>query len=744
MNDNEKYIEEFLKDIPFDAPNSRHRDELKMQLLSAFPKHRLQPTVHTVHVWRIIMNKPLVKLAVAAVIIVAVLIGLNILPISGGVALAEVLDKVRDIKTVFYKTKADIKGLPGTPADQITHITTEVKLSYDKGVRINSQIQLPQRTVKTDTYILFDKRVLYTLMPADKKYIEMTLTDELMEKMDSEGGDPVTLLKAMAGCEHVDLGHDTINGIEVWGIEATDPVLGTKLGSALSSGMFDSIVVRLWVDVKTKLPVRLTAQGSSKNGEISMDCVIDEFQWDVEIDPAELEPAIPEDYELLGQATWDVGNEGEDIVEVLEFFAEYTDGKYPSSLSTMTVAQEIVGPLRQKLAPYQSSGGLPKEVLDKLMKLDRVGQMYAALENESKDPAYYGNKVTAEFPHAVLLRWKIGDDRYRVVFGDLSIRNVTSDELGRLEAAPLNPQSKAIKPQPADGLIGTQIEGLELSWMPRAHATGHIVYIGTGSDALKLLTEVSDSTPTVTPDLERGVTYYWRVDEVQSDGSIVAGDVWSFSPGGLVGWWKLDEGSGGTVADSSGNNLHGTIAGNPAWIDGATGKALQFDGDGDYVDLGNDSSLNLTAQITVAAWIKVNTFDCEWQAIITKGDGSWRLQRNGTQGSIEFACTGAFVPGALVGSLFGTVSVNDGQWHHITGTYDGSMICLYVDGEHDIASDAAGSIEVNDSNLFIGANAEKPNRNFNGSIDDVRIYSYALSAEEVQAISADRNPGPEK
>ena len=744
MNDNEKYIEEFLKDIPFDAPDSRHRNELKMQLLSAFPKHRLQPTVQTAGIRRIIMNKPVVKLAVAAVIVVAVLIGLNILPISGGVALAEVLDKVRDIKTVFYRTKADIKGLPGAPAEQVTHITTEVKLSYDKGVRIKSRIQLPQRTTERDTYILFDKRVLYTFIPADKEYIQMTLTDELMEKMDSESGDPVTLLKAMADCQHVDLGHDTVNGIKVWGIEATDPVLGTKLGSVLSSGMFDGIVVRLWVEVETKLPVRLTAQGSAKNGEISMDLVIDGFQWDVEIDPAELEPVIPEDYELLGQATWDVTNEGEDIVEVLEFFAEYTDGKYPSSLSTMTVAREITGPLRQKLAQYQPSGGLPKEVMAKAMKLDRVGMMYATLEKEGKDPAYYGDKVTAEFPHAVLLRWKIGDNKYRVVFGDLSSKDVASEELAVLEAAPLNPQSKAIKPQPADGLIGMQIEDLELSWMPGANATGHKVYLGTSSDALKLLAEVSDSTSIVVPALERGVTYNWRVDEVQSDDSVITGDVWSFSPGGLIGWWKFDDGAGGTAADSSGNNLHGTIAGNPAWIDGMADKALKFDGDGDYVDLGNDSSFNMTSQITVAAWIKVDTFDCEWQAVITKGDGSWRLQRNGTQGSIEFACTGAFVPGAQVGSLFGTVGINDGKWHHIAGTYDGSRICLYVDGRLDIASEAAGSINVNDYSLFIGANAEKPDRNFKGSIDDVRIYSYALSAEEVKTISAGQNPGPEK
>ena len=99
MNDNEKYIEEYVKDIPFDAPDSKHRDELKKELLNAFPKHRLQPTVRTVGVWRTIMNSRTSKLAAAAAIILAVFLALNFFDKTSGIVWAEVVKRLEDIKT---------------------------------------------------------------------------------------------------------------------------------------------------------------------------------------------------------------------------------------------------------------------------------------------------------------------------------------------------------------------------------------------------------------------------------------------------------------------------------------------------------------------------------------------------------------------------------------------------------------------------------------------------------------------
>jgi hypothetical protein len=80
------------------------------------------------------------------------------------------------------------------------------------------------------------------------------------------------------------------------------------------------------------------------------------------------------------------------------------------------------------------------------------------------------------------------------------------------------------------------------------------------------------------------------------------------------------------------------------------------------------------------------------------------------------------------------VDVDDGQWHHAAGVYDGQTLSLYVDGVHDVSTKAAGRIRESDKAVLIGENAEKPGRFWNGLIDDVRIYSYGLTAQEVAAL----------
>ena len=194
--------------------------------------------------------------------------------------------------------------------------------------------------------------------------------------------------------------------------------------------------------------------------------------------------------------------------------------------------------------------------------------------------------------------------------------------------------------------------------------------------------------------------------------------------------------SGPTARDSAGSN-HGTVIGDGLWrpYDGRIDGAMEFDGIGDQIDCGNGPAFAIRDQITVTAWIRVNRFDRDYQAIVTKGDSAFRLQRARNTSALEFACSGVQVPGTTYGNIYGTIPVNDGQWHHAAGVYDGQTISLFIDGQLDVSSTATGRINLNSWPVLIGENAQIPMRYWNGWIDDVRVYSAALPQSQIQLLS---------
>jgi len=184
---------------------------------------------------------------------------------------------------------------------------------------------------------------------------------------------------------------------------------------------------------------------------------------------------------------------------------------------------------------------------------------------------------------------------------------------------------------------------------------------------------------------------------------------------------------------------NGILVGGPTYKAGVIGQAIDLDGSGDYVNCGNGSLFNLTKQLTIAAWIKVNNFDRKHQTIISKGDNSWRLARAGDSDSIEFACNGTAATkwdgvGEVPWSITGSSSVNDGKWHHIAGVFDGSALYLYIDALLESAKAGANSIDISSYEVCIGENAQVLGRQWNGLIDDVRIYNYGLSQAEIVSI----------
>jgi len=206
----------------------------------------------------------------------------------------------------------------------------------------------------------------------------------------------------------------------------------------------------------------------------------------------------------------------------------------------------------------------------------------------------------------------------------------------------------------------------------------------------------------------------------------------------LVGWWRFDEGTGPTAMDSSGHGNTGTLMNGPSWVAGRVGSgALAFDGIASHVDASNRPSLNNIPVKTVCAWIRPAATSASDQVFVGKDASAacgWDLSV-GVNNEIRFRQ--CFSTDGVWASASNLAPV--GEWHHIVLIYDRRSLAnvptLYVDGvEHEMAAlqDPMGT-GADESNraLGIGANAVDNTENFTGLIDEVRLYSRALSAVEV-------------
>jgi hypothetical protein len=183
--------------------------------------------------------------------------------------------------------------------------------------------------------------------------------------------------------------------------------------------------------------------------------------------------------------------------------------------------------------------------------------------------------------------------------------------------------------------------------------------------------------------------------------------------------------SNSVTASWSNGNGAGRVVGVRA---GRVQTALNFDGVNDYVSIPNESNFDFTNSMTAEAWIKVNSFSVAYQSVITKGDNSWRIQRYSTTNVLEFTC----VIGGVNKTVIGSRSVNDGKWHHIAGTYNGSQMTLYIDGTVDGYLATTGNIDNSAYAVYIGENAQMTGRYFNGQIDEVRLWNAALSTSTLR------------
>ncbi len=219
--------------------------------------------------------------------------------------------------------------------------------------------------------------------------------------------------------------------------------------------------------------------------------------------------------------------------------------------------------------------------------------------------------------------------------------------------------------------------------------------------------------------------------------TVIGSGTQRFLSEGLVGYWKMDESSGVTkncsaapFADSSGNGNNGKSCPSTTGPDGGAvgkfGKAVNFDGSNDYIDVANTSLLHPGDTFTLSAWVKrssTGTFD----AIFGTTTNDYQL---------AFVNDNIKVSKQSIGDVF--ISTNTytdtTNWHHIVAVKNGSVSTkVYYDGVEIPGTYADKTITAGSSSIYIGGDGNGGDI-FSGSIDEARIYNRALSPQEVRQL----------
>lgn len=198
-----------------------------------------------------------------------------------------------------------------------------------------------------------------------------------------------------------------------------------------------------------------------------------------------------------------------------------------------------------------------------------------------------------------------------------------------------------------------------------------------------------------------------------------------FADDTLLAYWSLDE----TVEDLSGNENHGEINGDPAWVEGKAGKALEFDGVDDFVFVEDSDSLDVVDALTLEAWIKPASIPGSGERKVVYKSDAYLIKVKGSKISSDVHVNG------WIGSLYDTQPTPLDEWYHVAVVYDGTAEILYINAVEVDRKERAGKISVTSKHLGIGAIQKDFDSNpydfFEGIIDEIKIYSRSMDADEL-------------
>jgi hypothetical protein len=214
------------------------------------------------------------------------------------------------------------------------------------------------------------------------------------------------------------------------------------------------------------------------------------------------------------------------------------------------------------------------------------------------------------------------------------------------------------------------------------------------------------------------------------------------APSSVRGWWSAE----GDATDMSGLN-NGSLVNGATFASGEVGQAFTFDGVSSYVSVPRSASLDLGGQFTIEFWMKPDSSNPMTSDQGLVASDFWLVEISEgyqTQMGVNFCVStnsgSSFVRTSEANS--GGTVVTAGAWHHVAAVYDGSHLTLYVDGTAGNPITCTGTVSAMLTNSFVTFGSEDgrtscsscTNRYFNGLIDEITLYTRALSGDEIQSI----------
>ncbi len=228
---------------------------------------------------------------------------------------------------------------------------------------------------------------------------------------------------------------------------------------------------------------------------------------------------------------------------------------------------------------------------------------------------------------------------------------------------------------------------------------------------------------------------------------------YDYNRGGPIAHYKFDECQGITANDSSGNNNTGTITigasgsqtavgtcttSGTAWYNGVTGKynsSLNFDGTDDTVLVPYSSSLNPTNSISITAWVKPNVVTA-YKEVLRQEETNRKLLSFQPEGATGTALAFGLTIGGSYTELDAPITASEwtnGNWHFITATFNGSVKKVYDNGKEIGSENISGALGAGAQPIYIGSSSGG-SEFFNGQIDDVKIFNYALTGSQIKGL----------